>query len=102
MDCVRLCSVNKNKFGLPARLQYPSSSKPIHTKQGHRKQVFLNLFFIHYFCFPSFSNGLHDGYLYLQYISLASIESPGEGGGVLRYISDGDVRSPFLCLKFAI
>ena len=24
------------------------------------------------------------------------------GGGVLRYISDGDVRSPFLGLKFAI
>ena len=23
-------------------------------------------------------------------------------GGVLRYISDGDVRSPFLGLKFAI
>ena len=26
----------------------------------------------------------------------------GGGGGVLRYISDGDVRSPFLGLKFAI
>ena len=26
--------------------------------------------------------------------------SPGGGGGVLRYISDGDVRSPFLGLKF--
>ena len=26
--------------------------------------------------------------------------APG-GGGVLRYISDGDVRSPFLGLKFA-
>ena len=25
-----------------------------------------------------------------------------QGGGVLRYISDGDVRSPFLGLKFAI
>ena len=23
-------------------------------------------------------------------------------GGVLRYLSDGDVRSPFLVLKFAI
>ena len=28
-------------------------------------------------------------------------ESQG-GGGVLRYISDGDVRSPFLGFKFAI
>ena len=28
--------------------------------------------------------------------------SPKGGGGVLRYISDGDVRSPFLGLKFAI
>ena len=26
----------------------------------------------------------------------------GGGGGVLRYISDGDVRSPFFGLKFAI
>ena len=26
----------------------------------------------------------------------------GFPGGVLRYISDGDVRSPFLGLKFAI
>ena len=26
----------------------------------------------------------------------------GGGGGILRYISDGDVRSPFLGLKFAI
>ena len=26
----------------------------------------------------------------------------GWGGGVLRYISDGDVRSPLLGLKFAI
>ena len=26
----------------------------------------------------------------------------GTPGGVLRYISDGDVRSPFLGLKFAI
>ena len=26
----------------------------------------------------------------------------GGGGGVLRYISNGDVRSPFLGLKFAI
>ena len=25
-----------------------------------------------------------------------------EPGGVLRYISDGDVQSPFLGLKFAI
>ena len=29
------------------------------------------------------------------------VKTPG-GGGVLRYISDGDVRSPFLGLKFAI
>ena len=28
-------------------------------------------------------------------------KGPG-GGGVLRYISDGDMRSPFLGLKFAI
>ena len=27
---------------------------------------------------------------------------PPGGGGVLGYISDGDVRSPFLGLKFAI
>ena len=27
---------------------------------------------------------------------------PQGGGGVLRYINDGDVRSPFLGLKFAI
>ena len=30
------------------------------------------------------------------------VKCPREGGGVLRYISDGDVRSPFLGLKFAI
>ena len=33
--------------------------------------------------------------------SFISITFP-PGGGVLRYISDGDVRSPFLGLKFAI
>ena len=27
---------------------------------------------------------------------------PQGGGGVLRYISDGDVQSPFLGLKFTI
>ena len=27
---------------------------------------------------------------------------PQGGGGVLRYTSDGDVRSPFLGLKFAM
>jgi len=26
----------------------------------------------------------------------------GEGGGALRYISDGKVQNPFLVLKFAI
>ena len=31
-----------------------------------------------------------------------SSSSNGPPGGVLRYISDGDVRSPFLGLKFAI
>ena len=31
-----------------------------------------------------------------------SIMPRGGGGGVLRYISDGDVQSPFLGLKFAM
>ena len=33
---------------------------------------------------------------------LMVVAQGGGGGGGLRYISDGDVRSPFLGLKFAI
>ena len=33
---------------------------------------------------------------------VAHVHRDGTPGGVLRYISDGDVRSPFLGLKFAI
>ena len=36
------------------------------------------------------------------YVSDSVSQPQGGGGGVLRYISDGDVRSPFLGLKFAI
>ena len=40
---------------------------------------------------------------YLLQSTLVIADTPGGGGGgVLRYISDGDVRSPFLGLKFAI
>ena len=47
-------------------------------------------------------------YLYVSEFTLNGVNylqvQPGGAGprGVLRYISDGDVRSPFLGLKFAI
>ena len=42
-------------------------------------------------------------YLLLQYYRPVPLQSSAETpGGVLRYISDGDVRSPFLGLKFTI
>ena len=35
-------------------------------------------------------------------VTLSALYFGPRGGGGLRYISDGDVRSPFLGLKFAI
>ena len=38
----------------------------------------------------------------LPFLSISLYVTVRHPGGVLRYISDGDVRSPFLGLKFAI
>ena len=42
------------------------------------------------------------GAMFVFCILVRALPWGGGGGGVLRYISDGDVRSPFLGLKIAI
>ena len=57
----------------------PFHQRPLGSSNGG-PQTLLKVKIIHYFCFPCFSHGLHDDYLrqmyiYLRYISVASIES---------------------------
>ena len=44
----------------------------------------------------------HDGLPVYLSRQLEAVQKRAMPRGVLRYISDGDVRSPFLGLKFAI